>query len=184
MKKFVLIFGLMTVWLITGMAQSDGSVSFSFSNEDQRETVVYLVRHAEKGAAKGAMMSKDPGLTAQGKARAKALARLLKDAGIDYVFSSDYKRTRNTAQPIAKLLGVEVELYDPRNLDELSTIIKGKAGRYLVVGHSNTTPSMVELLGGQPGTPIKESEYDRLYTVVLTDGAEPVTVLLRYGKAK
>jgi len=54
-------------------------------------------------------------------------------------------------------------VYDPKNLPKLVEQLKGKRGRHLVVGHSDTTPAMVELLGGDPGSKINdESEYDRL----------------------
>ena len=41
----------------------------------------------------------------------------------------------------------------------------------LVVGHSNTTPQLAELLGAEPGDPIVEkTEYDRLYVINLDTG--------------
>ena len=43
-----------------------------------------------------------------------------------------------------------------------------------------TTPALVATLGGEPGTPIADSEYDRLYLVVLS-GSGAVTSLLRFG---
>ena len=60
------------------------------------EHTIYLVRHAEK--AKG----KDPVLTAQGKQRAENLAQMLQDAGVTRVYSTDYRRTQQTAAPSAK----------------------------------------------------------------------------------
>ena len=140
-------------------------------------TVVYLVRHAEK-ADDG---SDDPLLTADGTHRSQVLAGLLADAGITRILSSDFNRTRDTAAPVAEALGLEVEIYDPRALDELADRLRGSGERVLVSGHSNTTPALVELLGGVPGEAIREAdEYDRLYVVVMgPDGAS--TVLLRYG---
>ena len=59
---------------------------------------------------------------------------------------------------------------------------RGTPGRYLVVGHSNTTPDLVNRLGGDPGATIdEESEFDRLYVLVLHPDGSVVTVLLRYG---
>ena len=137
--------------------------------------VVFLVRHAEKLDD-----SNDPPLSEQGQARAAALARLLADAGITRVFSTGYARTRLTAQPLADRLGAEVEIYDPRDPAALVRRLADAGGRALVVGHSNTTPGLVQALGGDPGGPIAEDEYDRLYVVTLTPGAPPETVLLRY----
>lgn len=140
-------------------------------------TVVFLVRHAEKVDA-----SADPELSQVGAERAVDLAAVLRDSGIERIHSSDYIRTRDTAAPLAVALGLEVELYDPRDLEALAVRLEEGGGRHLVVGHSNTTPNVVELLGGEPGAEIDEaSEYDRLYVVTIAAGGVASTVLLRYG---
>ena len=145
-------------------------------------TVVFLVRHAEKAAAPAA----DPPLTDEGAERARLLAQLLGDAGLDAVLSTDTERTRATAAPTAEAAGRDVGLYDPRRLDELAARLRALAGageRTLVVGHSNTTPELVRLLGGEPGTAIDEpAEYDRLYVLTLPAGGPTTTLLLRYGR--
>ena len=137
-------------------------------------SVFFLVRHAEK-----ADQSDDPPLTEQGRARARNLARLLKDAGVEKIYSSDFVRTLDTARPLASVLGLEVTSYDPRALPELAATLLAAPGRYLVVGHSNTTPELAGLLGGEPGAPIPEDEYDRLYVVSRRPGAGATTVVLR-----
>ncbi len=140
-------------------------------------TVVYLVRHAEK-----ADRSADPALTIQGIARAAVLADLLSDSGITHIYSSDFVRTRDTAEPLAGRLGLETLIYDPRDLVGMASRLRNTPGRHLVSGHSNTTPRLVELLGGDPHTAIDEaSEYDRLYIVTLLPGGGASSVLLRYG---
>ena len=140
-------------------------------------TVVYLVRHAEK-ADDGA----DPALTAQGNTRAALLADLLADAGITHIHSSDFIRTRDTADPLAELLGLQTLIYDPRDLPAMAAHLRNTPGRHLVSGHSNTTPRLVELLGGDPHTSIDEpSEYDRLYIVTVLPEGGASSVLLRYG---
>lgn len=141
-------------------------------------TVVFLVRHAEK-VEDG---SSDPALTEQGVARSAALAQLLADAKLDGIYSTDYVRTRETARPVAEATGLAVESYDPGDLEAFAATLRAKPGRYLVSGHSNTTPSLVELLGGDPGGAIDEAtEYDRLYVVVIYPGRPATTALLRYG---
>ncbi len=147
--------------------------------EKQSPLVVFLVRHAEKADDS---MEIDSRLTEKGTLRAAELARILADAEIDFVHSSDYIRTRNTAAPLAELLELEIELYDTSDLHKLADTIQARRGRHLVVGHSNTTPALVEILGGQPGLPIVEAtEYDRLYILTFLND-EVNTVLLRYGK--
>ena len=140
-------------------------------------TEVFLVRHAEK-----LLDGSDPALSEIGERRAEALARLLGEAGIEFVHSTDFKRTRSTATPLAEALGVEVRIYDHRDLVALAKKVRGRPGRHLIVGHSNTTPQVVTLLGGDAGEEIDErSEYDRLYLVTIDDSGQVSTTLLRYG---
>ncbi len=147
--------------------------------EVESPLLVFLVRHAEKADNS---METDSRLTEEGILRAVELARTLADAEINFVHSSDFIRTRNTASPLAGQLDLEIELYDTSHLHQLADTIKARGGRHLVVGHSNTTPALVEILGGQPGLPIVEAtEYDRLYILTIQND-EVSTVLLRYGK--
>lgn len=139
--------------------------------------VVYLVRHAER-AEDG---TNDPPISPDGWQRADLLAVMLRDAGITHIHSTNLERTRSTAQPTAEAAGLELAFYAPNDLDGFAEEIRQTPGRHLVVGHSNTTPAAVAALGGDPGEPIDEAEYDRLYIVTLTDeGAS--TVLLRFGR--
>ena len=139
-------------------------------------TVVYLVRHAER-AEDG---TNDPPISAAGEARAELVAEMLRDAGITHVHTTDYRRTRSTAAPTATSAGLEMRLYDPRDLSGFARELQQTPGRHLVLGHSNTTPALVEALGGDPGHPIEEMEYDRLYVVTLAGGGAS-TVLIRFG---
>ncbi len=140
-------------------------------------SIVYLVRHAER-AEDG---TSNPPISEAGEARAELLAEMLRDAGITHVHSTDYTRTRSTGAPSAATNGVETQLYDPRDLPGFAEHLRESPGRHLVVGHSNTTPELVEALGGDPGRPIEEMEYDRLYIVTMTTGGVS-TVLLRFGE--
>lgn len=137
---------------------------------------IFLVRHAEKQGGD------DPALTEGGAIRAEALSDLLRDANVAHIHSSDYRRTRDTAAPLADRLGLAVRLYDPRDLPGMAEGLLASEGTHLVVGHSNTTPQLTELLGGEGGTPIVEAtEYDRLYLVRRAPDGSISTVLLRYG---
>jgi broad specificity phosphatase PhoE len=138
--------------------------------------VVYLVRHAERGNDG----TSDPPITPAGEDRARLLASMLRDAGVTHVHSTDYRRTRATAAPIAEALRLETSLYDARELSALAARLRAAPGRHLVVGHSDTTTALVRELGGDPGPPIADPEYHRLY--VLTLGPQgTTTVRLRFG---
>lgn len=139
------------------------------------EAVVFLVRHAET-APDG---TRDPALSVGGVERAARLAEVLADAGLDVVYTTDYGRTRGTAGAVAERLGMETTVYDPGRLATFAKALRARGDRILVVGHSNTTPELVAVLGGDPGPPIREDEHDRLY-VLFIDGVEVRTVLLRY----
>jgi len=143
-------------------------------------TIVYLVRHAEKITGENA--GRDPALTNEGEARAEILAGMLREENITKIFSSDYIRTRETAAPTSEMSGVEIEIYDPRDLPTLASLIQETKGHILVVGHSNTIPETVAALGGVGGSPIFEkSEYDRLYVVTILEDSTVQTDLQRYG---
>jgi phosphohistidine phosphatase SixA len=157
--------------------------------EAQESTIVFLVRHAERaddhpGQALSAMdpaMAGDPPLSPEGRRRADLLAQTLADANLTHIHSTDTRRTRETAAPTSNRTGVEVNLYDAEDLTGMARALSSTPGRHLVVGHSNTTPELVGLLGGDPGPPIQGLEYDRLYVVSL-QGTEVLTVLLRFGE--
>jgi phosphohistidine phosphatase SixA len=140
--------------------------------------VIYLVRHAEKASS-----GKDSELTKGGRERALTLSRTLSDAGIDTIYSTDFKRTRDTAAPLAERLGLEIRIYDWDALEALATNLQCAGGRHLVVGHSDTTPQLVGMLGGEPGPAVDErGEYDRLYVVTVGPDGTVTTTLLRYGE--
>lgn len=145
---------------------------------EQKPLVVFLVRHAEKTDD-----GKDPDLSEEGKKRAQDLAAVLSSADIGHVHSTDFIRTRDTAAAVAGTAGVEVEKYDPKDLAGFAKKLKETGGRHLVVGHSNTTPELAKLLGGDAGTEIDEKgEYDRLYIVTIGKDGTVNSVLMRYGK--
>jgi probable phosphoglycerate mutase len=136
---------------------------------------IYLVRHAEKETDG----SKDPALTVVGSQRAAHLAVLLKSADIQRIFSTDFIRTRKTAAPTAEVVGADIEIYDPQALEAFAKQLLELETNALVVGHSNTTPELVELMGGDGGTPIVEEwEYDRVYLVQTAGGRVARTILL------
>lgn len=139
---------------------------------------VILVRHAERVGT----MAGEEGISAAGRCRAEVLARMLADSGIRRIFTSEVQRTRETAEPLAKKLGLQPEAVVAKDVDALVQKLQaGAAGEVaLVVGHSNTVPQIIERLGGGKVT-IADAEFDRLFVVTLT-GAKDATVLgLRYA---
>jgi len=99
------------------------------------EYTLYLFRHAEKQADG----SKDPALTERGEKRAEQLARWFQNRHINAIWSSDYKRTRDTVKPLLLSLGFEMNTYDPLNQAELAKTLFKDRRNSVVVG--TATPS-------------------------------------------
>jgi|GEM_PF-334351 len=156
--------GLVTVFIF---------VCYAPMGAAQTDKTLFLVRHAEKMSDAG----KDPALTERGVARANNLAKMLQDKKIQVIYSTNYRRTMQTAAPLARLLQLEVQHYDPRDLPGFAEKIKNSDRNALIVGHSNTTPMLTHLLGGNAHGDIDDSEYTRLYQLDY-HGAQVSTQLL------
>jgi broad specificity phosphatase PhoE len=138
---------------------------------EPKEKTIFIVRHAEKQ-----LIGDDPDLAQVGQIRATKLAQILADKEIKHVFSTDYKRTKNTAAPTATAFGTEVQTYDPRNNDELVAKLRELDGNILVVGHSNTVGQIANYFVGQGEKyeDLEDSEYEFIYVVTLNNTGESV----------
>jgi broad specificity phosphatase PhoE len=126
---------------------------------------IYLVRHAEKEVSTD--NPKDPPLTPCGEQRAESLASFFGEIDLDAIYSTEYLRTKDTAQPTAKEKGKMLKYYDPKQLGDFAKLLIKNRQDVLVVGHSNTTPVLAGLLVGEELNSFDESIYDRIYQVVL-----------------
>src|SRR3546814_3012742 len=137
------------------------------------------LRHAEK-VDDG---SRDPSLTDAGRARAHALAELLRSRDVVAVYATDFRRTRDTAEPTAAVHDLSIISYDAEAPAEAVAERLRRAhatGTVLVVGHSNTVPGIVSALCGCEVAPSDESDYGNMFEVRLRDGAAPVLSQRRY----
>ncbi|BFT29556.1 phosphoglycerate mutase family protein [Alteromonas sp. D210916BOD_24] len=117
---------------------------------------LYFTRHFEK------QTGTNPALTQQGVEKAQAFASLLEHAGIKKVYSTNYRRTQQSAAPIALKVNTAVTFYDPRDLTKLAAKLLSEQQNAVVVGHSNTTPDIIGLVGGE-ANPISETEFGDVY---------------------
>ena len=127
-------------------------------------TTFVIVRHAEKVADD----SRDPALTAEGRARAQRLATALATAPLVAVYATGFQRTQQTAAPTAQAHALPVTTYDAEMpVAEFAALLlrNHRRGHVLVVAHSNTAPDIAAALCGCEVAPMDESEYDRRMTV-------------------
>lgn len=142
-------------------------------------TVIYVVRHAEKADP----TDRDTPLSAQGHARAEALAERLRSEGIDAVFATEFKRTQQTAAPLAGRSGREVIIVGSEDRDGLLERVRQvpPGSAVLIVGHSNTVPAIVQALSGEVVAPIAEDDFSNLYKVTLQPGGRGRLERFTYG---
>ena len=146
----------------------------------QNKTII-LVRHAEKDASETADKN-DPVLTVEGKQRAERLAKIVRKYKPGAIYSTDFKRTRDTAAPMAARRKLQVQTYDPRKPAELlDAIMKSKTKRFLVVGHSNTVPGLANLIGKKElFKNLDDSEYGAIWIIRIKDGKVKKTEVIPY----
>lgn len=149
------------------------SLGCTSATNHQSSFTLYLVRHAEKQADG----SRDPALSETGELRSRQLASWFQDKKLEDVWSSDYRRTRDTASPLLARTDLEITLYDPNELSALADALLQRQHNALVVGHSNTTPELAGLLCQCEISVMDESEYDRLIVVTVANGTTFVKTL-------
>jgi len=161
------------------------AVGLAWFFESQATTTIIFVRHAEKAQTP----PEDPALSPAGERRVAELTRQLIDAdvvaGIDAIYSTPYKRTVQTAQPLAEALNLPINRYDPDDNEAvLERILKEHKGKIiLVVGHSDTIPGLIADLGASKKVPpIDEMEYDNIYVISIPWFGKTKTIRLRYGE--
>ncbi len=84
------------------------------------------------------------------------------------MYSTNYKRTQQTALPIAKEQNLEIISYTTKELISEKFIANNKGKNIVIVGHSNTTPELVNiLLGEKKYKDIADSENNNVFIVTL-----------------
>lgn len=126
--------------------------------------VIFIVRHAEKAATSG----NDPELSPAGHKRAEALSRILKDAGLTAIFTTEFKRTQETAAPTAAETQISPTVVAARDAAALMMKLRAVEGNALVVGHGNTIPDLLKSLG-VASVNIPDDDYSELVVVSLGD---------------
>jgi broad specificity phosphatase PhoE len=127
---------------------------------DPASPTIYVMRHLNTPEG-----VPDPDLTAEGKASAVALVHWFHGKPLKAIYVSDYRRTRQTAAPLAADRGITVTLYDPRDTPALIARVRAEGGAVLIVGHSNTVPDVVEKLGGERPTDLAHADFGDVWAI-------------------
>lgn len=146
-------------------------------------TQVVVVRHAEKSG----LPADDPVLTPEGQARAQALAMLLQPSEVSAIITTSYRRTQQTAAPLASLRGLKPVVIAPgkggmaAHVQQVVEAVNQASGVVLVVGHSNTVPAIVAALSRSRPAPLCETSFSHLFVLMPSAGPDAPALHLRYG---
>ena len=162
----------------------------SFAQDDFKPQTVFLIRHAERENEP----RQDPPLKPEGVARSQELVRLLAAANIKTIITSQFTRTKKTAEPLATKLGLTATVSslksnpsNPRQIAEESTrevvnkILERSGENVLVVGHSNSIPDVIKMLGGDVVPTIDEQKFNDLFVVTVYAKGKAKVAHLKYG---
>lgn len=153
--------------------------------ESQATTTILFVRHADTGPVDPP--TDDPPLSVRGRFRAELLADFLETvdvvSGVDAIYASDDRRTRETAEPIASRLGLPVVIADARQIEAfMQEVLRAHKGHVvLVVTHAELIAPLVEELHGSKHIKIGPDDYDGLYVVTIPWFGKVKTLHFRYG---
>jgi phosphohistidine phosphatase SixA len=152
---------------------------FATGAHAQNVRTIFFVRHADKVSD-----DTDALLSDAGHRRAECLARMLADAHIQKIYTSDLQRTLQTAAPLADqlhLLPLAIPLSTPDKLIE--ALRSDKSANILVVWHDATLPKILQALGAPEIPPIGHTEYDRFFILTFQSArknSKPGLTVLRY----
>jgi phosphohistidine phosphatase SixA len=138
------------------------------------EPFVIIVRHAERDNND----PKDPDISEAGRARAEALAKILKDSRIRAIFVTEFKRTQETALPISKSTGIAPIVVEGQDIPGLMSKLHQLSGNALVIAHGNTIPDIIKAIGIDSRVEIPDEDYTDFFVVTL--GNKPQLLQLRY----
>jgi phosphohistidine phosphatase SixA len=151
------------------------------------QQAIFLVRHAEDVRSKDVV---DRPLTESGQRRATLLASVLKDTGINAIFTSSLQRAVKTVEPLAIASRIEPKplpqlstKFEPKDMETFVELLRTQHRDNIVmfVGHANTVPALPKELGHTDEIKIPETEYDNLFVVFPKSEGAPTLLRLRFN---
>lgn len=166
MKTFRLL--IFSILLTIGISCKDAPKEV-IDNSEPVVSTYYFIRHAEKDRSNPENV--DPELNQKGLGRAMHWAEILNEVDLDAVYTTDYERTRMTAAPVAIKQELTEQYYDPGKLDIEAFQLENLGKKVLVVGHSNSTPTLVNrMLGQEKYESMDDYDNGSLFIVTVVDG--------------
>jgi broad specificity phosphatase PhoE len=199
--KFILGLGWVFGVALTAMAfviAPFPSVAQPVNRAGEFPTLV-LVRHADTAPLP------DRPLSAAGLKRAQDLAAALRNAGVTAIITTQLRRTRETAQPLATALGLVSEVINvgesalvanpapgaqfPPEVAQaraeyikiLEPAVRRLSGVVLVVGHDWSVPGLIASLGGPQLANICSTVFDKLFVLTSAQGKASL-IQAHYGE--
>lgn len=172
--KQLLILSFTILFILPTFAQDE---TIEVVEQPTKTTTYYFIRHAEKDRSD--TNNKNPNLIQEGILRAAKWSLVFDHIKFDAVYSTNYNRTKQTAQPTAEKNGLDITIYDPSNLYSEDFISNTKDKTVLVVGHSNTTPKFVNaVIEQEKYKSIDDNNNANLYIVTISGSGEKSDILL------
>ena len=147
------------------------------------QEAIFVVRHSDPPPMlRLDDISDDTPLSESGQQRAAMLAERLKDAGISAIYASQAVRTVQTAEPLAKALGIQIQVHSYDDVDGLISALRAdhQGDRVLIVGHWSTIPLILKAFGDPQEITIERSAYDNLFVVIPKEEQAPTVLHLHY----
>ena len=130
----------------------------------------------------------DPPLTEAGAARAHALMAVARDAGVSAIITTQYLRTRKTAEPTAMALHLTPEVVDAGPVAQHAKAVADQILKH-AGGNGARRRSQQHDSGHRRSAwraeprDLCDSEYDQLFVVIIGDTGPPRLIRSRYGAA-
>ena len=179
MTSFLSLIGLIQAFILCNSPSSDQQI---ISYMDPGATTFIIIRHAERENADA-----DCNLSTDGISRAETLKHVLTAANVNAIYTTPYKRTKQTAEPLALAKKIMISEYSTRTpyqelIQEILSKHQGKV--VVIVGHSNTIPQLLKVLSNDsPVSELEDGEFDNLFIVNYTTKADSKVVRLKYGRS-
>lgn len=163
-----------------GNARAPGHVGQAHAAKPKASVSHFIfVRHCEKDTA-----GQDPPLTAEGQARAKALADALQNERIDAIYATPFKRTQMTVQPLAETHHLRVAIVQGHNDRKFASqlVHSHKNQNVVIASHINVIPDVVKHMGIREPIELAENSYGDMFMVEVDGEGHATMTRSRFGQ--